>query len=110
MGSAPRRGWADPLDLPTEGSASAGVGQIHTHPTGMLSCYDVSSIECRHSRHKQFRHKLSFRKNLCTRTGMFFIRLSWQLRSPLAGATALFRLKSPSRYRVWVPSNFWKNF
>ena len=61
--------------------------------SGHKNCTDhMSSIECRHSRHKQFRHKLFFEKNLCTRTGMFFIRLSSQLWSPLVVAAALFVL------------------
>ena len=66
-----------------------------SHKNGLVCLqmyWDISSIECRHSRHKQFRHKLFFEKNLCARTGMFFIRLSWQLRSLLAGAAALFVL------------------
>ena len=53
----------------------------------------ISSIECRHSRHKQFRHKFfgSKKKFVCSH-GDVFIRLSLQLQSPLAGAAALFVL------------------
>ena len=45
---------------------------------------------------------------------MFFIRLSLQLWSPLAGAAALFRLKSPSYYCTWylcsIEGNSWMKF
>ena len=65
---------------------------IRTVPSGRMGRIHVSSIECCHSRHKQFRHKQFFRKKLVYSHGDVFIRLSSQLWSPLVGAVALFIL------------------
>ena len=61
----------------------------------------VSSIGYRHSRLSSFGTSNFFKKNVCTRMGYFY-SLSLQLRSPLAGAVALFVLRLLHSTGYWL--------
>ena len=73
-------------------------GQTHTvgYAVGTQYAVGMSSIECRHSRHKQFRHKFFFRKKFVCSHGDVFYSFIFAAPVPTRGSCCFIRFKSPS--------------